>query len=55
MKTKPRGKVSFTEGLDVVQDPLDEAYQAMAADEAREAEAAERSEALIWDVADEPH
>ena len=38
----------------VVQDRLEEGYRAMAADEAREAEALEWSEGLVGDVADEP-
>jgi hypothetical protein len=38
----------------VVTKSLAESYAAMAADEAREAEAMEWSEALIGDVADEP-
>ncbi|MBV8359400.1 MAG: addiction module antitoxin [Deltaproteobacteria bacterium] len=38
----------------VVRDRLEEGYRAMAADEAREAEAAEWSEGLVGDVADEP-
>ncbi len=38
----------------VVHDRLEEGYRAMAADEAREAEAAEWSEGLVGDVADEP-
>ena len=38
----------------VVRDGLEEGYQAMAADEAREAEALEWSEGLLGDVADEP-
>jgi len=37
----------------VVRDDLEEGYRAMAADEAREAEAAEWSEGLVGDVADE--
>jgi predicted CopG family antitoxin len=38
----------------VVHDELEAGYRAMAADEAREAEAAEWSEALVGGVADEP-
>jgi predicted CopG family antitoxin len=38
----------------VVQERLEEGYRAMAADEVRESEAAEWSEALVGDVADEP-
>jgi len=38
----------------VIKDRLEEGYRAMAADERREAEAAEWSEQLIRDVADEP-
>ena len=38
----------------VVRDQLEEGYRAMADDEAREAEAAEWSEGLVEDVADEP-
>jgi len=38
----------------VVHDQLEEGYRAMAADEAREAEAAEWSDGLVGDVADEP-
>lgn len=38
----------------VVRERLEEGYRAMAADEAREAEAAQWSEALVGDVADEP-
>jgi hypothetical protein len=38
----------------VTSEGLDEGYAAMAVDEAREAEAAAWSEALIGDVADEP-
>jgi hypothetical protein len=38
----------------VVRDRLEEGYRAMAADEAREAEAAEWIEGLVGDVADEP-
>jgi predicted CopG family antitoxin len=37
----------------VVRERLEEGYRAMAADEAREAEAAECSEGLVGDVADE--
>ena len=40
--------------LHVVRDRLEEDYRAMAADEEREAEAAEWSERLVGDVADEP-
>ena len=53
-----RRKISrFLEGLArpyVVDADLDAAYRQMAADEAREAEAAEWSEGLIHDVADQP-
>ena len=38
----------------VVEDALEEGYRAMAADEEREREAAEWSEGLIGDVADDP-
>jgi hypothetical protein len=38
----------------VVRERLDEGYRAMAGDETREAEAAEWSEELVGDVADEP-
>jgi hypothetical protein len=38
----------------VVRDELEEGYRAMAADEAREADAAAWSEGLVGDVADEP-
>jgi hypothetical protein len=38
----------------VVHDDLEEGYRAMAADEAREAEAIAWSEGLIGDVAEEP-
>jgi hypothetical protein len=38
----------------VVRERLDEGYRAMAEDENREAEAAEWSEELVGDVADEP-
>jgi len=38
----------------VAQRRLEEAYRAMAADEAREKEALEWSEGLIGDIADEP-
>lgn len=38
----------------VVGEDLEEGYRAMAADEAREAEAAQWSEGLVGDVADEP-
>jgi predicted CopG family antitoxin len=38
----------------VVREGLEEGYQAMAADEQREAEATQWSEGLIGDVADEP-
>ncbi|MGH9381186.1 MAG: addiction module antitoxin [Thermoanaerobaculia bacterium] len=38
----------------VVDEDLEGAYRAMAADEAREAEAEEWSEGLVGDVADEP-
>jgi hypothetical protein len=38
----------------VVRDALEQGYRAMAADEAREREAMEWSEALISDVADDP-
>lgn len=53
-----RRKISrFLEGLarpHVVDADLEVAYRDMAADEAREADAEEWSEALIGDVADEP-
>jgi hypothetical protein len=48
-------KIENHRPLQVMQDALDEAYQTMSADEAREADATEWSEALIMDVADEPH
>lgn len=38
----------------VLRDDLDEAYRAMAHDEARESDALEWSEATVGDVADEP-
>ncbi len=38
----------------VIKDDLDAAYKQMAADEERESEALEWSEALIGDIADEP-
>ena len=38
----------------VVRERLEEGYKAMAADEQREAEAAQWSEGLVGDVADEP-
>lgn len=38
----------------VIDEDLEAAYRAMAADEAREAEAEEWSEGLVGDVADEP-
>jgi hypothetical protein len=38
----------------VVTDRLEEGYRAMAADEKREAEAAEWTEAMVGDVANEP-
>ena len=38
----------------VVPERLEEGYRAMAADERREAEAAQWSEGLVGDVADEP-
>ena len=38
----------------VVEDAFEEGYRAMAADEEREREAAEWSEGLIGDVADDP-
>jgi hypothetical protein len=38
----------------VVRERREEGYRAMAADQAREAEAAQWSEALVGDVADEP-
>ena len=47
----------FLEGLarpHVVDADLENTYRQMAADEAREAEAAEWSEGLIYDVADQP-
>jgi predicted CopG family antitoxin len=47
----------FLEGLarpHVIGEDLEAAYQAMAADEVREREAQEWSEALVGDVADEP-
>ena len=53
-----RRKISrFLEGLarpHVVDADLEAAYQEMAVDEARESDAAEWSEGLIGDVADEP-
>ena len=53
-----RRKISrFLESLarpHVVDADLEAAYRAMAADEAREADAEEWSESLIGDVADEP-
>jgi predicted CopG family antitoxin len=48
---------SFLEGLArpyVVEGALEQAYAAMAADESREAEALEWSEALVGDVVDAP-
>jgi predicted CopG family antitoxin len=38
----------------VVHDQLEEGYRAMAADEAREVEAAEWSDGLVGNIADEP-
>ncbi|HEU4558911.1 MAG TPA: hypothetical protein VFS20_13720 [Longimicrobium sp.] len=52
----PRRISQFIEDLvrpHVTQDDLASAYASMAADEARESEAAEWAEALITDVADE--
>ena len=53
-----RGKISqFIENLarpHVVSSDLESSYREMAADEVREAEAEEWSEALAGDVADEP-
>jgi siroheme synthase (precorrin-2 oxidase/ferrochelatase) len=52
----PRRISRFLEALarpHVVQEDLESAYRAMAADEQREAEAAEWSENLVGDVADE--
>jgi predicted CopG family antitoxin len=53
-----RGRISrFLENLarpHVVSPDLEAAYQEMAADEVREAEAAEWAEGLIGDIADDP-
>ena len=52
----PRRISQFIEKLvrpHVIQDDLDAAYEAMAADEEREQEAQEWSDALIGDVSDE--
>ncbi len=54
---RPRNISRFLNDLarpHVVRDRLEEGYRAMAADEKREAEAAEWSEGLIADAADEP-
>lgn len=56
-KVGPRRIGKFLESLarpHVIDDDLEAAYRDMAADEVREAEAAEWSESLLSDVADEP-
>ena len=56
-KVGPRRIGKFLESLarpHVIDDDLEAAYRDMAADEVREAEAAEWSENLLSDVADEP-
>ena len=57
-KVVGKGAISqFIEDLvrpHVIKDDLDAAYKQMAADQERESEALEWSEALIGDVADEP-
>ena len=53
----PRRIGRFLESLarpHVLEENLEAAYQAMAADEVREAEAEEWSESLVGDVGDEP-
>ncbi len=53
MKTKRRRKLTITVENSVYRG-LHKGYCGMAADEAREAEAAEWGEGLVGDVADEP-